>query len=157
MRPRTILAAALLASLALVPQCATRSRYSTGSSPQAKPPTVQESKTAPPYEEMRASASPEQAPKSAEAAAPAVPPAAESAVPAQPRPADLFETTVRPILSQRCGACHDPGGKMYARLPFDDPKVVASHPEGVLRRLKGDDREALQRWFAGLAPAVTQR
>jgi len=106
---------------------------------------------------MRASASPEQAPKSAEAAAPAVPPAAESAVPAQPQPADPFRATIRPILSARCGACHDPGGKMYARLPFDDPKVIASHPEGVLRRLKGDDREALQRWFAGLAPAVTQQ
>ncbi len=43
---------------------------------------------------------------------------------------------------------------MYARLPFDDPKVVASHSEGVLRRLKGDDREVLQRWIAGLAPAA---
>jgi hypothetical protein len=70
---------------------------------------------------------------------------------------DPFQTTIRPILSEHCGACHDPGGKMYARLPFDDPHVVASHNEGVLRRLNGDDREALQRWIAGLAPAATQR
>ena len=71
--------------------------------------------------------------------------------------ADPFQTTIRPILSERCGACHDPGGKMYARLPFDDPHVVASHNEGVLRRLNGDDREAMLRWIAGLAPAATQR
>ena len=70
---------------------------------------------------------------------------------------DPFQTTIRPILSERCGACHDPGGKMYARLPFDDPHVVASHNEGVLRRLNGDDREAMLRWIAGLAPAATQR
>jgi hypothetical protein len=84
-----------------------------------------------------------------------------SAVPGKPSPAstapDPFRATIRPILSEHCGACHDPGGKMYARLPFDDPRVVASHSEGVLRRLKGDDREAVQRWIAGLAPAVTQR
>ncbi|HEX9304037.1 MAG TPA: hypothetical protein VGA31_06260 [Thermoanaerobaculia bacterium] len=104
---------------------------------------------------MTASAAPEQAAKPVEAAAVIARPAAASAVP--PASADPFRTIVRPILSARCGACHDPGGKMYARLPFDDPKVVASHPEGVLRRLKGDDLAALQRWLAGLAPAATQQ
>jgi len=39
---------------------------------------------------------------------------------------------------------------MYARLPFDDPKVLSSHSEGVLRRLKGEDKEAFQRWMATL-------
>jgi hypothetical protein len=73
------------------------------------------------------------------------------------RVADAFQTTIRPMLSEQCGACHDPGGKMYARLPFDDPQVVASHGEAVMRRLKGDDREALQRWIAGLAPADAAR
>ena len=68
--------------------------------------------------------------------------------------ADPFTTTVRPILSARCGTCHDPGGKMYARLPFDDPRVVGSHPEGVLRRLKGDDRSAVETWFASLSAEV---
>jgi hypothetical protein len=46
---------------------------------------------------------------------------------------------------------------MYARLPFDDPQVVSSNSEGILRRLKGEDRESLQRWLAGLAPAGEQR
>jgi hypothetical protein len=66
---------------------------------------------------------------------------------------DPFRETIRPILSARCGACHDPGGKMYARLPFDDPQVVSFNSEGILRRLKGEDRESLERWLAGLAPA----
>ena len=155
MRPRTILVVALLASSALTPRCGTRSRSATQPAPRTTSPSGRASEIAPSYPEMTASAAPEQAAKPAEATALVVSPAPASAVP--PASADPFRAIVRPILSARCGACHDPGGKMYARLPFDDPQVVASHPEGVLRRLKGDDREALQRWFAGLAPAVTQR
>jgi hypothetical protein len=46
---------------------------------------------------------------------------------------------------------------MYARLPFDDPKVVAANATAMLRRLKGDDRAALERWVAGLAAATPTR
>ena len=79
-------------------------------------------------------------------AAPA-PPAASASAP------DEFRAKVRPILSARCGECHDPGGRMYARLPFDDPRTITSHSAAVLRRLKGDDRAAVEKWLAGLAPA----
>jgi hypothetical protein len=41
---------------------------------------------------------------------------------------------------------------MYGRLPFDDSKVVSSHSQGILRRLKGDDRRAVERWLASLGP-----
>jgi hypothetical protein len=37
---------------------------------------------------------------------------------------------------------------MYERMPFDDWATVASHPEGILRRLKGDDRALVERWLA---------
>ena len=37
---------------------------------------------------------------------------------------------------------------MYKKLPFDDPHVLASHSEGALRRLKGDDRDTFSRWVA---------
>jgi hypothetical protein len=70
---------------------------------------------------------------------------------------DPFLDTVRPVLSARCGKCHDPGGKMHAKLPFDDATVVSSHSAGILRRLKGEDRAALERWLAGLAPAGAER
>ncbi len=39
---------------------------------------------------------------------------------------------------------------MYSRLPFDDPKVLSSHSEGVLRRLKAEDKEFFERWLASL-------
>jgi len=64
----------------------------------------------------------------------------------------LFQSSVRPILATRCTPCHEPGGKMYERLPFDEPSVVSSHREGVLRRLKGEDRDAVERWFSSLSP-----
>ena len=52
--------------------------------------------------------------------------AAPAPAPAEPEKSDaLFLRTVRPILAERCAPCHNPGGKMYARLPFDDPKTVA--------------------------------
>ncbi len=70
---------------------------------------------------------------------------------------DAFRATVRPILATRCAPCHNPGGQMYARMPFDDPKVVSSHSQGILRRLKGDDREAMVRWLSGLAPPDAPR
>ena len=37
---------------------------------------------------------------------------------------------------------------MYARLPFDDPATVASHPEGIRKRLKGDDLKVYEDWLA---------
>jgi hypothetical protein len=46
---------------------------------------------------------------------------------------------------------------MHARLPFDDPQVVSSNSAGILRRLKGEDRAALERWIAGLSPAAGRR
>ena len=111
--------------------------------------------TAPSYaaEKASAAAGPDLAAKPAEVGSAAK--SADTGSPAISRPAaDPFTTTVRPILSARCGACHDPGGKMYARLPFDDSRVVGSHPEGVLRRLKGGDRAALEKWFASLPAEI---
>ena len=75
-----------------------------------------------------------------------------TATPAPGSGDDAFASTVRPILRERCAPCHEPGGKMYARLPFDDRDVVAAHRDGVLRRLKGADREAVEKWLATLAP-----
>jgi len=88
------------------------------------------------------------------AATPSPPPAPTSPPPTPAPPPtqvpDLFASVVRPIVLDHCAPCHEPGGKMYARLPFDDPKVLSSHSEGVLRRLKGDDKQAFERWLASL-------
>jgi hypothetical protein len=63
-------------------------------------------------------------------------------------PGPTFDATVRPVLEARCTPCHYPGGKMYERLPFDQPPVVAAHADGIRRRLKGPDLEALEKWLA---------
>jgi hypothetical protein len=46
---------------------------------------------------------------------------------------------------------------MYGRMPFDDPRTITGHLEGVRRRLKGEDRETLERWIASLPPATPAR
>ena len=84
---------------------------------------------------------------------PAAPPTPipPSPVPATPTQApDLFTATIRPVVEARCAPCHEPGGKMYDRLPFDDPRVLSSHSEGVLRRLKCEDKETFERWLSSL-------
>jgi len=93
---------------------------------------------------------------SASVPATAAPPTAlpePTPVPAVTEAPDLFASVARPVLKTRCSPCHEPGGQLYDRLPFDDPKVVSSHSEKVLRRLKGEDRQALERWLATLKPA----
>jgi hypothetical protein len=132
---RTIAAVVILAGVTFVPRCATRTSYSARESADAMEATGTKGAT-----------------ETVAKVEPALPvPVVSSA------PADPFRETIRPILSARCGECHDPGGKMHARLPFDDPKVVSSNSAGILRRLKGEDRAALEKWVAGLAAATDPR
>ncbi|MFN2386757.1 MAG: hypothetical protein ABR576_10815 [Thermoanaerobaculia bacterium] len=70
--------------------------------------------------------------------------------PPDPVEPDLFASSVRPVLSRRCAPCHEAGGKMYARMPFDNPQTISSHSEGISRRLKGEDLDALKKWLASL-------
>jgi hypothetical protein len=88
---------------------------------------------------------------SSPAPVPAPPPAASpvpEAVPAAATP-DAFRAEIAPLLAKRCAPCHNPGGKMYDRLPFDDPATVAGHPEGILKRIKDPAEHALiERWIA---------
>jgi hypothetical protein len=171
-RARTILMVAVLGVLTFAPRCATSSRSaaeptaipseardltasghperSEGSLPlkEGDPSSLRSSgQRIPRRSAPRNDTGKESAPRN-DAPAPAL--ALEAA-------ADPFRETIRPILSARCGQCHDPGGRMYARLPFDDPQVVSSHSAAVLRRLKGEDRAALEKWLAGLAPAGAER
>ncbi len=94
------------------------------------------------------------APISAKSTAASNPEVTPPGSPASPPPdgesAPTFEATVRPILATRCAPCHNPGGRMYERLPFDRPEVVAEHAAGVQRRLKDEDRKAFDRWLASL-------
>lgn len=82
-----------------------------------------------------------------------MPASAPSTILATPSPdavgaaGDTFTTNVQPILSRTCAPCHNPGGIMYGRMPFDQPQTIRDHAEGVLRRLKGDDHDAVAAWL----------
>lgn len=89
---------------------------------------------------------PREAPRAA-SAQPASGPA--PATPTRTPPPDVFASAVRPILLAHCAPCHEPGGVMYERLPFDHAEVIASHSAGVLKRIKApDERAAIERWLA---------
>lgn len=149
------MAVAVLAGLTLIPRCATRSRYGAVQTGAWK--SEADTGAAGAMGATSATGATEGAAK-VEAGTPAPAAVAVTApVTSSASPADPFRETIRPILSARCGHCHDPGGRMYARLPFDDPQVVSSHSEGVLRRLKGEDRAAMEKWLAGLADASPPR
>jgi hypothetical protein len=69
--------------------------------------------------------------------------------PAAPSGDPDFAATIRPILVSHCTPCHEPGGKMYDRLPFDRAETIASHREGVLRRIqKPEEKAAIEKWLA---------
>jgi hypothetical protein len=93
---------------------------------------------------------------SATEAAPPVPPAPlAEATAAAP---DRFQAEVKPLLMRRCTPCHAPGGRMYARMPFDDPATIVAHQEGILRRLKEADEHALvERWLGSKRPTPYPR
>ena len=52
-----------------------------------------------------------------------------------------FAEDIQPIFETRCQPCHFPGGKMYARLPFDDPKTILEIGEGFFSRIKDEQEQ----------------
>jgi len=102
---------------------------------------------------LRPAAAAANAPVPSEAPAAAAVPAAATSSPQL----ESFRASVRPILSVKCAPCHEPGGKMYARLPFDDPGTVASHAARMATRLKGEERKALESWAAAASASPQQR
>jgi hypothetical protein len=143
MRVGTILAVGLLAGATTAPRCS-GVRYST-SQPKGTEASYRELP-------MVAESNPTAIVPQKTVSTPVPEPA-----PAPPARDELFFTTVRPILATKCAPCHNPGGRMYARLPFDDPKVLSSHSTGALRRLKGDERATFEKWLATLAPPAAER
>ncbi len=73
---------------------------------------------------------------------PAVSPAQAPPRPSEPWTLD-FVSDVRPILLRRCVPCHETGGRMYERLPFDVAGTIREHGDGVLRRIKEPAEHAL--------------
>lgn len=66
-----------------------------------------------------------------------------------------FKTSIQPILSTRCQPCHFAGGKMYAALPFDDPKTITKLGERLFSRIKDEKEQKLIRRFLATNPDST--
>ena len=58
-----------------------------------------------------------------------------------------FKSEVAPIFKARCSPCHFPGGKMYAKLPFDTASTIINNREGILRRIKDETESKKIREF----------
>lgn len=61
-----------------------------------------------------------------------------------------FATEIKPIFQPRCQPCHFPGGKVYARLPFDKPETITGLGTKLFTRIKDEKEQRLIRAF--LAP-----
>jgi hypothetical protein len=58
-----------------------------------------------------------------------------------------FEGEIRPLLEKRCRPCHFAGGKMYARLPFDQPRTIRTLGEKLFTRIRDEKERSLLRSF----------
>ncbi len=66
-----------------------------------------------------------------------------------------FNKDVLPIVSQ-CRPCHFEGGKMYAQLPFDDPKTIRKLGTHLFSRIKDEKEQAVLRAYLALPADSTQ-
>jgi hypothetical protein len=87
------------------------------------------------------------APELAEAPAAMPPRSAVAPAPAAPARAVDFQTQVRPVLEARCSPCHFAGGRMYEKLPFDEPATVHHLGERLFTRIDAPEEQALLRTF----------
>ncbi len=60
-----------------------------------------------------------------------------------------FQKQIQPILQKHCNPCHFPGGKMYARLPFDkaETMLIMDARPGILKRIKEEEENKLIREY----------
>jgi len=58
-----------------------------------------------------------------------------------------FDTEIKPIFQARCQPCHFPGGKVYDRLPFDQPETITRLGAKLFTRIKDEKKQNLIRAF----------
>ena len=68
-----------------------------------------------------------------------------------------YRKDVQPIFEKNCNPCHFPGGKMHARLPFDDGATIAKLGKKVFSRIKDEpSREVIRKYLATAQPAAAE-
>jgi len=58
-----------------------------------------------------------------------------------------FEKEVKPIFQSRCMPCHFQGGKVYDKLPFDQPETITRLGTKLFTRIKDEKEQRLIREF----------
>jgi hypothetical protein len=60
-----------------------------------------------------------------------------------------FDTQLKPIFQSKCMPCHFSGGKMYDRLPFDEPATIRKLGTKLFTRIKEEnDRKLIEDFLA---------
>ena len=63
-----------------------------------------------------------------------------------------FETQLKPIFKSKCMPCHFSGGKVYDRLPFDQPETIRKLGTRLFTRIKEENDRRLIEDFLDQAP-----
>ena len=63
-----------------------------------------------------------------------------------------FETQLKPIFQSKCMPCHFSGGKMYDRLPFDQPATIRKLGTRLFTRIKEENDRRLIEDFLAQSP-----
>ena len=58
-----------------------------------------------------------------------------------------FEKEIKPIFQSRCMPCHFQGGKVYDKLPFDQPETITRLGTKLFTRIKDEKEQRLIREF----------
>src|SRR3979409_442459 len=61
-----------------------------------------------------------------------------------------FESEIKPIFQARCQPCHFQGGKVYDKMPFDNPETINRLGTKLFTRIKDEKERRLISEF--LAP-----
>lgn len=98
---------------------------------------------------------------------PAIPPAHEApqrveatpvafwAAPVDSQRTDYFTAKILPLLG-KCQPCHFKGGKVYAKLPFDDPQTIRRLGVKLFSRIQDPNEQAVFRAFFAQAADSTK-
>ncbi|MDZ7363362.1 MAG: hypothetical protein ONB46_21980 [candidate division KSB1 bacterium] len=73
--------------------------------------------------------------------------------PADSQYVDDFTSKVLPIVS-KCQPCHFKGGKVYAQLPFDNPKTIRHLGTKLFTRIRDENQQAIIRAFLTQSESV---
>ena len=63
-----------------------------------------------------------------------------------------FDTQLKPIFQSKCMPCHFSGGKMYDRLPFDNPATIRKLGTRLFTRIKEENERRLIEDFLTQSP-----